>query len=130
MVVQYKTLSTAYVFLMRSSIVHSTFCYSFYLGSCFTDDGSCSCLSLDEAGTGSLTQELIGSNHDPVYDIAVSKDNIYTACRDGVVRKYHVKMRPWLCVWLDNSSWWWYQLVGRVLHAFLQNTILIFYCCI
>jgi len=60
----------------------------------FTDDGSCSCISVDEARPDSLTQELIGSNHDPVYDIAVSKDDIYTACRDGVVRKYHVKMKP------------------------------------
>lgn len=59
-------------------------------------DGACSCISLDNPNQDSykeqnlITQELIGSNHDPIYDIAFSNDHVYTACRDGVVRKYCV----------------------------------------
>lgn len=34
---------------------------------------------------------LTGPNCDPVYDVATDGKNIYTCCRDGVVRLYHVE---------------------------------------
>lgn len=54
-------------------------------------DGSCACLCFDKPNSNLITKEFVGSNHDPIYDISLSKDVIYTACRDGVVRKYQVK---------------------------------------
>ena len=63
----------------------------YYISLFILGDGTCSCLSLDNPDDSDLiTQELVGSNHDPAYALSFCKDFVYTACRDGVVRKYFV----------------------------------------
>lgn len=47
-------------------------------------DGICQFCSLD----GSCSYQLTGSDCDPIYKIATDSNYIYTACRDGVIRKY------------------------------------------
>lgn len=56
-------------------------------------DGSCSSVCLDDSNSNNfVTQEFLGPNQDPIYDISMSKDSIYTGCRDGVIRKYNIQM--------------------------------------
>ncbi|KAG7161943.1 proteasomal ATPase-associated factor 1-like [Homarus americanus] len=47
-------------------------------------DGICQFYSLD----GSSTYQLTGSDCDPIYKIGTDNNYIYTACRDGMIRKY------------------------------------------
>ncbi|KAK7071714.1 Proteasomal ATPase-associated factor 1 [Halocaridina rubra] len=47
-------------------------------------DGLCQFYSLD----GTSPFQLTGSDCDPVYKISSDSNNIYTACRDGLIRKY------------------------------------------
>ncbi|CAH1798864.1 unnamed protein product [Owenia fusiformis] len=49
-----------------------------------TGDGSC--FYMDESYTSTL--DLTGPDCDPVYRVVQDRDNIYTACRDGSIRKY------------------------------------------
>ncbi|XP_068249893.1 proteasomal ATPase-associated factor 1-like [Palaemon carinicauda] len=50
-------------------------------------DGLCQFYRLD----GSSPYQLTGSDCDPIYKISYDSNNIYTACRDGMVRKYRVR---------------------------------------
>ena len=34
------------------------------------------------------TLELVGPDCDPVYSVCVHAQTVYTACRDGLIRKY------------------------------------------
>ncbi|XP_069176107.1 proteasomal ATPase-associated factor 1 isoform X2 [Procambarus clarkii] len=47
-------------------------------------DGTCQFYKLD----GSSPYQLTGSDCDPIYKIASDSNYIYTACRDGIIRKY------------------------------------------
>lgn len=47
-------------------------------------DGTCQFYTLD----GSSPYQLTGSDCDPIYKISSDSNYIYTACRDGVIRKY------------------------------------------
>lgn len=47
-------------------------------------DGLCQYCTLD----GSSSYQLTGSDCDPIYQIATDSQHIYTACRDGMIRKY------------------------------------------
>lgn len=54
-----------------------------------TSDGSC---ILYDFSQGKVIADLMGSDYDPLYDISVAHDvtptTVFTACRDGAVRKY------------------------------------------
>lgn len=47
-------------------------------------DGLCQYYNLD----GTSSYQLTGSDCDPIYRIAVDSEHMYTACRDGMIRKY------------------------------------------
>ncbi|XP_045116481.1 proteasomal ATPase-associated factor 1-like [Portunus trituberculatus] len=50
-------------------------------------DGTCQFYKLD----GSSSLQLTGSDCDPIYRMAINSSHVYTACRDGHVRKYCVR---------------------------------------
>lgn len=49
-------------------------------------DGSCFIIQQDK----DHIIELVGADCDPVYKVAVSEKLVYTCCRDGLIRKYHL----------------------------------------
>lgn len=49
-------------------------------------DGSCFIIQQDV----DHIIELVGADCDPVYKVAFSEKLVYTCCRDGIVRKYHL----------------------------------------
>jgi len=55
------------------------------------NDGTCSLVNPNVA-EGSHFVQLTGPDCDPVYKIKQDGNNIYTACRDGVIRKYSINL--------------------------------------
>ena len=51
---------------------------------CFSGDGSCFYMR----ETSSTVIELTGPDCDAVYKVVVEGDHVFTACRDGAIRKY------------------------------------------
>lgn len=51
------------------------------------NDGACIYRAIDDLNYP-IRLSLTGSNGDPIYDICRDSQFVYTACRDGVVRKY------------------------------------------
>ncbi|RXG54311.1 Proteasomal ATPase-associated factor 1 [Armadillidium vulgare] len=49
-------------------------------------DGLCQFYTLD----GTSKVQLTGSNCDPIYDVSVDSNFVYTACRDKTIRKYRI----------------------------------------
>ena len=54
-------------------------------------DGSCSCIRPFETAK-LVSMELSGPDCDPVYDIAQNEKYVFTACRDGHIRKYRMDL--------------------------------------
>lgn len=54
-------------------------------------DGVCQFYQVDTSAGSMLVNryQLTGPDCDPVYSIATDLDYIYTACRDGCIRKYY-----------------------------------------
>lgn len=53
-------------------------------------DGTCTYLPFKDSGESHKRLQLTGPEYDPIYDISTDGHAIYTACRDGTVRKYNV----------------------------------------
>lgn len=53
-------------------------------------DGTCTYLPFKDSNRSPKRIQLTGPEYDPIYDIATDGHAIYTACRDGIIRKYNV----------------------------------------
>jgi len=54
-------------------------------------DGSCSCIQPIES-TNTITMELTGPDCDPIYDLSLHDNFVYTASRDKTIRKYRMDL--------------------------------------
>lgn len=53
-------------------------------------DGTCTYLPFKDSEKSPKRLQLTGPEYDPIYDISTDGHAVYTACRDGTVRKYNV----------------------------------------
>lgn len=53
-------------------------------------DGTCTFIPFKDSNGSPKRLQLTGPEYDPIYDISTDGHAIYTACRDGIVRKYSV----------------------------------------
>ena len=53
-------------------------------------DGTCTFLPFKDCNEIPKRLQLTGPEYDPIYDISTDGHAIYTACRDGIVRKYNI----------------------------------------
>jgi len=61
-------------------------CLLAHKGGFFAATGDGSCFHVDE--TWETTTELSGSDCDPLYKVSSDGSNVYTSCRDGMIRRY------------------------------------------
>lgn len=55
-------------------------------------DGTCCLINPNEEVSGKRLVQLTGPDSDSIFQIKSDLDYIYTACRDGIVRKYSVNV--------------------------------------
>lgn len=55
---------------------------------CGKADGTCILYAMCENNSEFHDLQLTGSHYDHIFDISADETGIYTACRDGIIRKY------------------------------------------